>query len=253
MWRLHLAVGLFLTPLWLGICWGAHPLITDDAGTMGQGNTQFEMNGECETLKDHAERERNINLGSSITYGVKDSVDITLSVPYLFTKTRQSGNVEKERGFGDIVAEFKWRWYEKDGLGLALKPGFVLPTGNDRRGLGAGNVGYQVFLIATKELKPMVFHANAGYLRNENTSGERGDLWHLSLAGEFPLSDHLTIVANAGTDKDADPARDRQQSFALGGIIWTLSNRCALDGGLKYGFTSGGHTWSILTGVTFQF
>jgi hypothetical protein len=40
-------------------------------------------------------------------------------------------------------------------------------------------------LTATKESKPFIINANAGYLPNKNTLDEREDLWHLSLAAKF--------------------------------------------------------------------
>jgi hypothetical protein len=254
MLKFYLVIGLLLSPLHIGICSAAHPLVTDDAGTMGWGNTAIEVNGEYERQKDHATKERVFSVGSTVSYGVIEAGDIVFSAPYLLTRTTESGETAREQGFGDMVAEFKWRWYEKDGLSLALKPGLVLPIGNDNRGLGAGKVGYQLFMIATKELKPFLFHANAGYIRNENTVGEREDLWHASLAGELPVAENLSLVANGGIDRDPDPSYRKEQYFCLGGLIWTLSKSFAFDGGLKYSATMGGaHGWSFLTGATFQF
>jgi hypothetical protein len=43
----QLIKGLFLSAVMLvhTIAWGAHPLITDDAGTQGKGKFQVEING----------------------------------------------------------------------------------------------------------------------------------------------------------------------------------------------------------------
>lgn len=247
-------VFFLLSPLFTGLCMAAHPLITDDAGTMGKAKTQIEVNGQYERQKDHGIRERTFTLGSTVSYGLTETSDMVLTVPYLFTRTKESHNTHRERGFGDVTAELKWRWYEGSGLSLAIKPGMIFPTGNDRRGLGAGKVGYQLFVIATKEAKPFTFHANAGYIGNKNTGGEREDLWHASLAGELPLGENLTIVANGGIERDPERSFHRERIFVLGGLIWRLSESFAIDGGLKYSSTkTGSHGWSLLTGVTFMF
>jgi hypothetical protein len=34
------------------IAWGAHPLITDDAGTQGKGKFQFEVSGQYDSDKE---------------------------------------------------------------------------------------------------------------------------------------------------------------------------------------------------------
>lgn len=44
MLRFCLVVCLLLSPLGIGICKAAHPLITDDAEVMGRDNTQIEIN-----------------------------------------------------------------------------------------------------------------------------------------------------------------------------------------------------------------
>lgn len=254
MLRFCLAICLLISPLGLGICSAAHPLITDDAGTMGRGKAQIEVNGEYERERDHGTKERTLILSSTLSYGVVETGDFVLSVPYLFTRTTESGDTERERGVGDMMAEFKWRCYEKDGLSLAVKPGLLLPSGNDRRGLGAGKVGYQLFLIATEEVEPFTFHGNMGYMRSENTLDQRKDLWHVSVAGELPATEHVTVVANVGMERDSDPSSRREQTFFLGGLIWALSKSIALDGGLKYSTTTGaGHSWSLLGGFAYQF
>lgn len=254
MLKFCMVICLLLSPLGIGICNATHPLVTDDAGTVRKGNTQIEVSGEYEQQGDHGTKERTLTFGSALTYGVTEASDIVFSTPYLFTRTKESGNTERKHGFGDMTAEFKWRWYEKNGLALALKPGLILPTGNDREGLGAGKVGYQFFLIATKELEPFAFHLNAGYIRNENTVHEREDLWHASLAGELCLAEGVTLVANSGIERDPDPSCKREQTFVLVGLIWDLSKWCAVDGGLKYGSAkNGSHGWSLLAGLTFQF
>jgi hypothetical protein len=251
--RLILIVFLLLFLSGVRICGAGHPLITDDAGTAGQGVTQIEVNSEYEREKDRGTKERTFSFSSSITYGVIEAGDIVLSTSHLLTRTDDSSQTQREHGIGDLAAEFKWRWYEKNGLSLAFKPGFVLPTGNDRRGLGTGKVGYTFFFIATQELKALTLHGNVGYLKNENTQGEREDLWHISLAGEAPLSASIALVGNVGLCRDNDPSSKRERSFALAGLIWTLSKSFSVDGGLKYSFARGGYGWSALGGLAFQF
>ncbi|HUN55298.1 MAG TPA: transporter [Smithella sp.] len=65
---------------------------------------------------------------------------------------------------------------------MAFKPGISFPTGDDKRGLGAGALGGHLYLIASQELGPWAFHGNLGYIRNENTIDERKDIWHASFA-----------------------------------------------------------------------
>jgi hypothetical protein len=123
--------------------------------------------------------------------------------------------------------DLKWRFFEKDGWGLALKPGITLPTGNEDRGLGGGRTTYRLFFITTKELEPWAFHLNLGYIRNENNAGVRSDLWHALLAGEVDPVENLKAVNNIGIETNPTPG-STHPVFALGGLIYELSETVSL-------------------------
>jgi hypothetical protein len=103
---------------------------------------------------------------SVFTCGVSDSVDVSIGVPYLWTSTSESGSTTSLNGFGDMAITVKWRFYGKDGLGLALRPGITLPTGDKDKELGTARMTYSLFFIATKETGPWAFHLNPGYIVN---------------------------------------------------------------------------------------
>jgi|GEM_PF-5264623 len=59
---------------------------------------------------------------------------MVLTVPYQF--------LEETDGISDISLELKYRFYEKGGLSFALKPRISFPTGDEDKGLGAGETTY---------------------------------------------------------------------------------------------------------------
>jgi len=187
------------------VSYAAHPLITDDAGTQGKGKVQIEINSEFSRDKEKEDgviiKERGGELATIISYGITDNADIVLGIPYQWFRIKEDGDtVEKEDGISDMSLELKWRFFEKDGLSLALKPGITLPTGDEDKGLGTGRVTYRLFFITTKEIEPWAFHLNLGYIRNENKVDERKDLWHLSLASEVEVIKDPKAVANIGIE-----------------------------------------------------
>ena len=138
-----------------------------------------------------------------LSYGLTDTTDLVLSLPYQWGRVKEGGlTVYDEKGISDTTLEVKWRFFEKDGLMLALKPGLIFPTGNEEKGLGAGKVGYQAFLIGTKEADPWEFHANVGYIGNENKVDQEKNIWHASLAAEYELFKDLELVANIGIERN---------------------------------------------------
>jgi len=241
-----------------GTAFAAHPLITDDAGTQGKGKFQLEVNGQYdsdkETVGNVSVKSTGGQAGSTLSYGIIDNADLVLNVPYGWGKVTEDGvSTYDEKGLSDISLEVKWRFFEKDGLSFGLKPGISLPTGNHEKGLGAGKTGYHLFFIGSKEAAPWAFHANLGYIRNENKFDEEKDLWHASLAAVYEVVKDLKIVGNVGTERNADKAADNDPAFVIGGVIYSVAENFDLDAGVKYGLTSSETDLSVMAGAAFRF
>jgi hypothetical protein len=241
----------------------AHPLITDDTGTQGTGKAQIEVNGEYgsdrETALGTEAVERAIEAGVTISYGLTETVDVVLGVPYLWVESAESELTvpdffhANEKGLSDASFEVKWRFYESEGLSLGLKPGVSVPTGSERKGLGAGKYGLSTYLIATQEMEPWVFHLNLGYIRNNNRADEREDLYHVSLATEYRITDPVRLVANIGQEHNPDKTTDRKPVFALAGLIYGISEDLDVDIGFKAGITDPETDRSVLAGLAWRF
>jgi hypothetical protein len=240
-----------------GVAYGAHPLITDDAGTQGKGKFQLEVNGQYnsdrETDAGVRVKERSAELGAIFSWGLTDSIDAVFGLPYCQYKVKENSNSIDESGISDISLELKWRFYEDDTLKFALKPGLTLPSGDDEKELGAGRLTCGLFFIATKEIEPFTLHLNLGYTRNENAVDEREDLWHISLAAEAEVIKDLKIVANAGTESNYDRTRSTYPAFILGGVIYSLSEDFDIDFGVKGGLNKPEADFSILAGIAIRF
>ena len=231
----------------------AHPLITDDTGTMGAGKAQLEMNGEYGHDKEDGVTVKTTQGDACFSYGLSDSVDFVINLPYLHYREKSEEAIISEKGFSDTSLELKWRFYEHDDVSLAIKPGLTLPTGDDEKGLGAGKATYSLFFIASQEMDPWAFHLNLGYIRNENTLDEEKDLWHASIASTLALSENLTAVANLGVESTPDKLAGTDPAFVLAGLIYALSEEVDLDCGIKYGLSDPETDYTVLAGVTWKF
>ncbi len=241
----------------------AHPLITDDAGTLGSGKFQLEVNGEygadSEVSAGVETVERTFETAAALTYGVTDALDAVIGVPYFRVVSNETDLLagaaarSSEKGRGDVSLELKWRFYEREGLSLAMKPGVSAPTGSERRGLGAGKYGLSAFMIATQELKPVVLHLNFGVMRNNNRVGERENLCHLSLAAEYELAERLRLVANIGQERNPDVLRKLKPRFGLLGVVYGITENFDLDAGVKKGLNGPETDLTLLAGVTLRF
>lgn len=241
-----------------GRAFAAPPLITDDTGTQGKGKFQLQVTGQYDHDKTEDFTNKQTVLNANLIYGVADTVDVVLGVPFLFwsSKDESTGANTSDEGLSDISLQVKWRFYEKDGLSFALKPGITMPSGDENKGLGTGKATWSMFFITSKEAKPWDFHLNLGYIYNDNKLDldQRKSLWHISLAAEVEVVKDLKVVGNVGIQRSQDKASGSEnRSFALGGLIYSVSEHLDLDAGAKFGLSKAEPDYSIMAGLAFHF
>jgi hypothetical protein len=252
-----LAVGVIVSVMTGRETFAAHPLITDDTGTQSKGKFQLEATGTWLTDQEETDGEGVREIGSLAALvfaaGVSETLDLMVGVPYVWTETKEAGQTTRENGISDTVIEAKWRFYEKEKFSMAIKPGILLPTGDEDKGLGTGHIGYTAFLISTVETKPWAFDANIGYLYLENRHQERVNLWFASLATRFAVSEQWTIVGEIGATRNADTEDSSHPAFAQAGFIYSPSDDLDLSLGFLAGLNDAEVDQSIRAGVTIRF
>jgi hypothetical protein len=231
----------------------AIPLITDDTGTQDKGNFQLELFGEYAQERESPITTKTSDLSATLTYGIIDDIDVVLGIPYEAWRAEDSESVVKGSGIGDLSFEAKWRFYEKEGLSFALKPGITIPTGDEEEGLGGGRPTYHVVFIATKQLKQWELDMNAGYLYNENSVGERENIWSVSLDGQLEVLKDLKLALDAGLATNPDSSSITPPTYILGGLIWSLTENLDIGMGVKGGLTKPEPDISFRGGVTWRF
>jgi len=243
-----------------GMTYAAHPLITDDTGTQGRGKYQFEFIGACGHDKENGVTTDTLVMPTVpvLSYGMADTVDLVFGISYLRIETKQNGATTAEGGISDASVQLKWRFYEKDGLSFAVKPGVTLPTGDENKGLGNGKASYSMFFITTKELQPWAFHLNIGFIHDEfdlqaDEDAYRKDIWHASLASELKIVKDLKAVANTGIERNSDKTSNTDPAFLLGGLIYSITENIDVDFGVKGGLTKPEIDISYLAGITWRF
>lgn len=236
--------------------WAAHPLVTDDAGTQGKGNFQFEVNGQYDHDKESGATSTGGQTAATLIYGVTDTIDLAVGIPYLWIQEDEDSGQSsaRENGFSDATIDVKLRLWEKDGLSFAIKPGLSFPTGDDDKGLGAGKIGYHFYMIGMKEAGAWTFLANLGYIRNEtDLINCEKDIWHVSFATMYAVDEHWKIVANAIADRNADQDVNDNPVSGLIGVIYSPTKNIDLDLGVKAGLTDAATDWTLLAGTTIRF
>jgi hypothetical protein len=180
--------------------YAAHPLITDDTGTQGNGRFQLEINTEFSIDESNADgvpyRETTGEIAATLTCGLSKNIDLVVGMPYQWYTSEESGFTTAEGdGIADMSLELKWRFFDtgEKGMSFALKPGISIPVGSEEKGFGTGAVSCGAMLIATYTGTSGALHMNLGYSRinfgtQKSLDTSRQNIWHASVAGEFNLT-----------------------------------------------------------------
>ncbi|MCE5193914.1 MAG: transporter [Nitrospiraceae bacterium] len=230
-----------------------YPLVTDDTGVQGKGNTQVEFCSEYSKKEEDGVKEKSFALSTTIAYGLNNSMDLIIGVPFQNIRTKTSDSVSSEDGLLDILLELKWKFHDKDGLSFALKPSITLPSGDKKRGLGNGRATYGIYFITTKEIDPLAFHFNLQYKKNENKTDSKLDIWNASIGSEYRATEKLKFCADAGVSTNESKDSTKAVSYVLGGLIYSILKDMDIETGYKHGLTKPADDRAFLAGITYRF
>lgn len=229
-----------------------HPLITEDAYTLGAGTSQLEIGLEhIRAAGDGPDLHINL-LRPVFSHGALKNLDLMLGLPMAQVREDVGGGFEHRHGIGDAALDVKWRFYEDRVVQVALKPGVTFATGDVERGFGGGRFAAGAALVATFEREGWNANLHGGYLWNDNKVGNRRDLWHISGSVLFRIEEGLQLALDASVDSPLDPAQGTWPAVLLGAVIYSPHKDLDLDFGVKLGLNQLADDYGVLAGVTFR-
>jgi len=230
----------------------AHPLITEDTGTQGQGNFQLELTSEHTTLRESGANQLLVLTTTAFSYGVVDSVDVILTVPHLRLGQSVANGTPGAQGLTDLGLDVKWRFYEKENLSFAFKPGMTFPTGDDTRNLGTGRHTWSAYVTASYETAPWTWLLHLGHVHHNNTFSERVDIWHASGAVVRQVGETLKLMLDIGIDTNTDRSAEADPVFLVTGFIFTPRRNVDIDVGYRMESTDSLRARTLLAGLTLR-
>lgn len=232
----------------------AHPLITEDTGTQGRGNFQIDLTTEHAYEEEGGVRETTVRTNAVLTYGALDNLDVLFTLPHRrISSEAADGSRTVNQGRADVGLDVKWRFYEKDNLSFALKPGLTIPTGDETKNLGAGKSTRSLYLVTSYDASPWEYHLHLGRIWNRNTLDQHESQRHISVAAGRRIGDTLKLVADYGSDSPTSKTTNLDSGFFILGAIWSLRKNLDLDLGAKWGLTSPEADITWLGGMIFRF
>lgn len=223
----------------------AHPLLTEDTGTQGAGNSELEL-GFSQARDGGAKA---IEFGPQLSYGAFETLDVIARPTWLSLRGATANGTTQ--GIGDTGLDFKWRFYEEGPVSFGVRAGVDVPTGDAGRGLGTGRTSPHAILIWTYAPTSWMFAANVDYVYDP-LIGDRRNLWGASAAAVYSPSETWRVSAEIGTAANPDASRASWLTVARFGAIVTVTRGFDVDAGYQVRLTRAAPVQIVLAGATLR-
>ncbi|SNB45519.1 transporter [Geobacter sp. DSM 9736] len=154
---------------------------------------------------------------------------------------------DRKSGLGDILINYRYQAVMKGNIAASPRFSIVLPTGNYKKGLGTGTVGYQVNVPVSVELSDkFVTHWNLGWTftpQAKNEAGEKAD----TLATNYGAS--LIYLATENVNLMLEAAGSAGQAVAGQGVT-EPENSFFINPGMRFAINCASGL-QIVPGVSF--
>lgn len=220
-------------------------LVTDDTGTQGTGGNELEISYGRDRTKAGGDTERAHSVSAAYTYGVTDTVDVSVGIPYSRIRSRfhdedDNGDEfiahDRARGFGNTVLGAKWRFFENEesGTSLAIAPEFSIPVSSRREneGLGTGKTSGSLTFILSQELPFGAIHFNAGVGRDRYRHEDNATNKHFSVSPVWNITEQWALALDVGVDLSRSGGHTVRSKYADIDVTYSLSK----DLDLQFGF-----------------
>jgi hypothetical protein len=171
----------------VGLSWAGPPFVTDDPEPVDHKHGEFYFASQYAKDKD-------LTSGTApqveLNYGVVPNIQLHLITPFVYAKPEGES---MHRGYGDTEVGIKYRFVnnEDSRFMVGIFPLLELPSGDDDKGLGAGQTRVFVPLWLQKAWGPWQTYGGGGFWRNPGEGNK--DYWLVGWQVQRTLSETLTI------------------------------------------------------------
>lgn len=216
------------------------PLVVDDADPVERGRVEVEFGIEVET-------DANVKAWAApltIASGIAEWLEVGIGTSALYVD-HEEASPRRVAGIGDLVIAAKARLpILPFGIKFAIAPFLKIPTADEDRGLGSGELDGGGRLILTREFTDtQKLHFNAGYtvVIGDVPEERLKDVLFVGIAGETSIpglaQERFQVVAElfATTEEEADGRGDIQGRL---GVRYVLIQDLVLDAAIGRSLTS---------------
>jgi hypothetical protein len=230
----------------------ALPLETEDTGTAERVEVEVAAFAQSAAGGDSGD------LAVAVNVGLLENLEVSAAGALALDDPADDG---ARAGPGDSVLGIKYRFLDEAPPWPALLARFAvrLPTGDETRGLGEGEVGVGLLLAASRTLGPVTLTANVGY--TITTGDADADLVILAASVEWAVARSWRVVGEIVGEVAIGRVADDAAVLRLG-FTWDvfdaeeakgLLRKATLAGAVGVGLTSASPDVNALLGLTLAY
>jgi hypothetical protein len=254
--RVITLIALLMVP---ASAWAVHPFQVDTTDTQGRGNFLFELNGDYSKYDSY----KKTTESGVIILGAGDRTDIAVNVPYLMLDPSPVNGVFSS-GMGDVQLKLKQRVYDNEvKQSLAYQLYVNTSTGDDKKGLGTGNLFWGFGLMDQQVCHNNILRASFTY----EADGSDLSKWHFfdnyallyGLAAEFKITGKFWLLSElAGERRKNVDSESGIQTYLrpwtfMAGIKYDISKSLYVDLAARAGLNNDAEDYTALAGVALKF
>lgn len=250
------AIRLIVLTLGFGVltAQAGRPLALDDADPVDAG--QFEFEAGVGYVRDTDCDHWDFPVG--LAYGLIPGVEVGLEFGGQFverTEVLDENGTEKtcaEHGLGDLVVGAKWQVIPSCPLGArhALVPSVKFPTADESKGLGSGEMDYDLTWVASRAFcEKMDVHLNMGY---SWIGGPDEDVVHYGVALDYRVLDTVQAAGEIFAEKETIGGAETVGQFNIG-VRYRATEAWVLDLAAGSRIGSKGPDFTATAGLTWSF
>ena len=225
------------------------PFATEDAGVAGKGVAQLELSRDYMNWGGDKE-----NVGLLVpVFGVSSRLELSAEIPYML-HDHEGG--ERMNGIGDInlVGKFLLAEEKAGRPSLVLKSAVKTRSGDEAKGLGSGDMDYNLTAAASKALGALTLHGMFGYTFVGNNGDDSvSNISLYGLAADYNVTAKFHIAVEISGSKHPEKTLLEDPLSALLGVASPISEKLILDAGLRYSFNKAMPKWSTTIGASLTF
>ncbi len=180
-------------------------------------------------------------LVATFTYGISDEVELWVH-PHLWLDDGAD-----QSGPGDATLGVKWHFAAQEEWEMAVSPYVTLPTGDEDKGMGTGELQLGINLLSSwaQKKSPWAFNINLDFFTN-TVGGTNCNDYAVVFETRYDLGGKLILVG----DLDCLNTGSRNDFYFLGGVDYAISENLALAAGVRLGLNEEAADSIILLGAT---